>query len=112
VPRPFASTSKRRPLNKSLGGVRSSPAVRDPRVRIHLFASARTAAGQANLEVEVPPGGLSARALVDRLAADLPALAPILRTSRFVRNGEYLARLSTRVRPGDEFSVHPPYGGG
>ncbi|MGI0155158.1 MAG: MoaD/ThiS family protein [Thermoplasmata archaeon] len=39
-------------------------------------------------------------------------MAPTLRACRFVRNGQYVERTSDRVRPGDEFAVHPPYGGG
>ncbi|MGI0131398.1 MAG: MoaD/ThiS family protein, partial [Thermoplasmata archaeon] len=46
------------------------------------------------------------------LATAYPALAPTLRACRFVRNGQYVERTSDRVRPGDEFAVHPPYGGG
>jgi len=77
-----------------------------------LFATARAAAGRDRLEWPVGPTGLPATALVEALAGSYPKLGPVLRTSRFVLNGEYLARLTTRVRPGDEFAVHPPYGGG
>jgi len=81
-------------------------------VRVRLFATAREAAGRAALEWAVPAGGIRAEELVRALAERFPALAPVLRTSRFVRNGRYLNRLSQTVQPGDEFSVHPPYGGG
>jgi molybdopterin converting factor small subunit len=81
-------------------------------VRVLLFATARTAVGRAELAWPVPTGGLPARTLTRQLAAAYPALGPTLRVSRFVRNGQYLDRLTERVRPGDEFAVHPPYGGG
>ena len=81
-------------------------------VRILLFATARTAVGRPELVWSVPAEGMPAKALTRELAAAYPALAPTLGVSRFVRNGRYLDRLSTRVRPGDEFAIHPPYGGG
>jgi molybdopterin converting factor small subunit len=83
-----------------------------PTIRILLFATAREAVGRPVIEWDVPQGGVTAADLVRRLAAEYPRLRPALKTSRFVRNGQYLARLSGRVRPGDEFAVHPPYGGG
>jgi molybdopterin converting factor small subunit len=82
------------------------------RVTVLLFATARSAAGAARIEWPVKASGIPARALVRSLAERYPKLRPILRTSRFVLNQEYLDRLTTRVRPGDEFAVHPPYGGG
>ncbi|HTW39570.1 MAG TPA: MoaD/ThiS family protein [Thermoplasmata archaeon] len=81
-------------------------------VRVLLFATARTAVGRGELEWPVPPSGATARDLVAALSRKYPALAPVARTSRFVRNGRYLERMGERVRPGDEFAVHPPYGGG
>ncbi len=79
---------------------------------MRLYASAREAAGRATVELPVPAAGLSAEALLRELRGRLPALAPVLRSCRFVRNDRYLRSLSARVRPGDEFAVHPPYGGG
>ncbi|MFY9717563.1 MAG: MoaD/ThiS family protein [Thermoplasmata archaeon] len=81
-------------------------------VRVRLFAGARAAAARTVVEVPVPRGGLPVREIVRRLAVLHPALGPILRVSRLVRNDEYLTRLSVRLRPGEELSVHPPYGGG
>ena len=81
-------------------------------VTVLLFGPARTTAGTGRLLVPVPVGGLTARALVDRLRDRYPGLARTLASSRFVRNGRYLTRLTERLRPGDEFAVHPPYGGG
>lgn len=82
------------------------------RVTVLLFASARTAVGSARLVVPVSATGVTARTLVRTLAETYPSLEAGLRTCRFVLNGEYLPTLARRVRPGDEFAVHPPYGGG
>lgn len=76
------------------------------------FGPAREQVGRARVPWPVPASGLSARELVAALADRYPRVAPTLRVSRFVRNDEYLRSLATRVRPGDEFAVHPPYGGG
>ena len=81
-------------------------------VRIRLFATARTAVGRAEIDWPVPAEGLSARALAAALAEAYPTLAGTLRASRLVRNGRYIQRAGERVRPGDEFAIHPPYGGG
>jgi molybdopterin converting factor small subunit len=83
-----------------------------PRVTVLLFASAREAVGRSRLDWPVPKDGLRAEDLVRTLGDEYPRLRPTLRSSRFVRNGQYLEDLATRVRPGDEFAVHPPYGGG
>jgi molybdopterin converting factor small subunit len=81
-------------------------------VRVLLFATARTSVGRTELQWPVPEAGLSVRGLARELGAAYPALRSTLRISRFVRNGRYVERLTERVRPGDEFAVHPPYGGG
>jgi molybdopterin converting factor small subunit len=81
-------------------------------VRVELYATARAAVGARELRLEVPAGGLSARAFVAALGARYPPLAPILRHSRLVRGDEYLSGYGQRIRPGDRLSVHPPYGGG
>jgi molybdopterin converting factor small subunit len=82
------------------------------RVTVLLFASAREAVGRSRLDWPVPKRGLRAEDLVRALADEFPRLQPTLHASRFVRNGQYLEDLEARVRPGDEFAVHPPYGGG
>ncbi|HYA10241.1 MAG TPA: MoaD/ThiS family protein [Thermoplasmata archaeon] len=81
-------------------------------VRIRLFASARVAVGRATFPWAVPDEGLPARELVAALETAFPKLGPTLRMSRFLRNDRYLTDLDETVRPGDEFAVHPPYGGG
>ncbi len=81
-------------------------------VRVRLFATARLAVGRAVLPWPVPEHGLRARELVAALEQAYPRLAPTLRGSRFLRNDRYLRDLDETLRPGDEFAVHPPYGGG
>ncbi|HTW77190.1 MAG TPA: MoaD/ThiS family protein [Thermoplasmata archaeon] len=81
-------------------------------VRVLLFAMARTAVGRSELEWTVPPEGIPASELARQLVAAHPRLAAPLRASRLVRNGRYVRRPTERVRPGDEFAIHPPYGGG
>ncbi|HXW67789.1 MAG TPA: MoaD/ThiS family protein [Thermoplasmata archaeon] len=81
-------------------------------VRVLLFSTARTAVGRAQLDWPVAPEGVRADELVRALGVAYPALSRVLRTARLVRNGAYLGRGSERLRAGDEFAVHPPYGGG
>jgi molybdopterin converting factor small subunit len=97
---------------KSLPRRAPLPDVPRETVRVRLYAGARAAAARPFVDVVVPPEGLSAKEIVRRLAAICPPLGPVLRASRLVRNDEYLTRLSVRLRPGEELSVHPPYGGG
>ncbi|HYA54004.1 MAG TPA: MoaD/ThiS family protein [Thermoplasmata archaeon] len=81
-------------------------------VTVLLFATARLATGRGEVGWTVPPEGVTLRSLLVALGERYPKLAPILSSSRFVLNGRYVARPATRVHPGDEFAVHPPYGGG
>jgi molybdopterin converting factor small subunit len=81
-------------------------------VRVLFFATARTAVGRASVDWPVSPAGVSANELARALVAEYPRLGPVLRGSRWVLNGRYLRGRTGRVRPGDEFAVHPPYGGG
>lgn len=81
-------------------------------VRVVLFATAREAVGRPAVDCVVPPEGLSVAELLRRLGSEYPRLRATLRSSRFVRNGRYLSGRTGRIRPGDEFAVHPPYGGG
>jgi len=82
------------------------------RATVLLFATARLAVGRAELRWTVEEQGVSVGSLLRALGQRYPKLTPILRSSRFVLNGRYVANRATRVRPGDEFAVHPPYGGG
>ncbi len=81
-------------------------------VRVVLFATARTAVGQGQFDRPVPEGGVEVRAFLAELTRDFPALRRIIPLSRFVRNGEYLSSVRGRLKPGDEFAIHPPYSGG
>jgi len=82
------------------------------RATILLFATARLAVGRPEIAWSVDAKGTTVGALVRSLGGRYPKLAPILATCRFVLNGRYVANRATRVRPGDEFAIHPPYGGG
>jgi molybdopterin converting factor small subunit len=77
-----------------------------------LFATARTAVGERTVQLRVPAEGLSARDLVAELGRLYPSLAPVLAHARYFRDGNPVQRMDERVHPGDEFAVHPPYGGG
>ncbi|HTT15268.1 MAG TPA: MoaD/ThiS family protein [Thermoplasmata archaeon] len=81
-------------------------------VTVLLFGPARDVAGRGSIAWAVPEDGIAARALVRSLGERYPRLRRTLETSRFLRNGRYLASLAVRLDPGDEFAVHPPYGGG
>ena len=83
-----------------------------PVVRILLFASAREAVGRREITWSLPPGGMTAQGLIAALGEEYPGLRPTLSVSRFVHNGRYLMDLGIALRAGDEFAVHPPYGGG
>lgn len=83
-----------------------------PSIRIRLFATARVTVGRSAIDWAVPSQGSSARQLLEELGREYPRLAPTLRISRVLRNGAYLGDLDERLLPGDEFAVHPPYGGG
>jgi len=79
---------------------------------IHLFATAREAAGTASMERPIAPQGILLRTVLRELATETPALGPILRHARYARNGAYVRGRNVRLRPGDELAVHPPYSGG
>ncbi|MCI4370658.1 MAG: MoaD/ThiS family protein [Thermoplasmata archaeon] len=81
-------------------------------VAIRLFASAREAAGAARIDRPTGPEGVAIATVLRELAEQRPSLAPILQHARFARNGTYLRGRTGRLRPGDEFAVHPPYSGG
>ncbi len=82
------------------------------KARVLLFASARQAVGHSVLERTIPKTGLDLARLLGELVREYPALAPVLRVSRFIRNGSYLRQARGRIRPGDELAIHPPYSGG
>ncbi len=81
-------------------------------VRVRFFATAREAMGAASVDREVPASGSTIGAVLSGLAEEHPRLKPVLKGSRFVRNGRYVGGPRARVAPGDEIGVHPPYSGG
>lgn len=81
-------------------------------VRVVLFATAREAAGNSVLDLDVPEDGTTVGTLLAELEKGHPRLVPVLRASRIARNGRYVSGRRARVAPGDEVAVHPPYSGG
>ncbi len=83
-----------------------------PPVRVLLFATAREAVGRASLTRRVPEEGVALDSFLESLVIVYPRLREVLRVSRVVRNGEFVARTRGQVRGGDEIAIHPPYSGG
>jgi molybdopterin converting factor small subunit len=81
-------------------------------IRVRGFATARLALGGGAREIPVPPEGLSLGRLLDTLLETCPALGPLLPSCRIFLNEELTRSTRTRVRPGDEITLHPPYSGG
>jgi len=81
-------------------------------VRVRFFAQAREAVGARELLRPLPKGRGSVAAVLRDLTREFPRLAPVLRSCRFVRNGEYVPDRSTNLADGDELGIHPPYSGG
>lgn len=81
-------------------------------IRVRLFATARAAVGRPTIDWPAVADGIPVRELLRALAERYPALRRTLRAARYLRNGRYLDDLEGTLRPGDEFSIHPPYGGG
>jgi molybdopterin converting factor subunit 1 len=79
-------------------------------VRARFFASHRERVGADRLDVEVLPGA-TVGDLVDQVLDRVPELAPIMRSSRYAVNREYLP-ISTVLKPGDEVAFIPPVAGG
>ena len=81
-------------------------------IRVRLFAGARDAVGAPSVPWPVPATGVAIERLLGDLVERYPRLGPILRHSRFLVNSEYVDPKRSRVDPGDEFAIHPPYSGG
>ena len=79
-------------------------------VTLRLFARLRELSGQSELRVDVPDGA-DARAAWNGLTAEYPALAPYGGSVSCAVNEEY-ARLTTRLKDGDEVAFLPPVSGG
>lgn len=79
-------------------------------IRVLAFAGARDAIGTDELAVELD-GPTTARALLDRLCAAHPKLAPYASSIRLAVNGTYTA-WDDPVADGDEVAIIPPVAGG
>jgi molybdopterin converting factor subunit 1 len=79
-------------------------------VTLRLFARLRELSGQSELRLEVPDDA-DARAVWDCLAEQYPGLLPYAGSVSCAVNEEY-ARLTTRLKDGDEVAFLPPVSGG
>ncbi len=80
--------------------------------RVLLFATAREAAGTNEIDWPVPEEGIPISELLAALTDRFPRLRAVSAHSRFLVNSEYVRGLKGKIRPGDEFAIHPPYSGG
>jgi molybdopterin converting factor subunit 1 len=79
-------------------------------MNVRFFARARDLVGAASIPVEMPPGTTVAD-LRRRLAASVPALAPLLERSAVAVNDDFAE--DTMVLPPDaDVAVLPPVSGG
>jgi molybdopterin converting factor small subunit len=79
-------------------------------VRVLPFARIREIVGSESLERSIDTGATAGEVWAD-LAREFPALAPLERSTRLVRNGAF-ATAATRLADGDELGLLPPFGGG
>ncbi len=79
-------------------------------VKIRLFARLREVAGAAELAREVPDGATAADAWRS-LVHEFPAMSGYSRNVACAVNEDY-ARLSARLKDGDEVAFLPPVSGG
>ncbi len=81
-------------------------------VAVRLFAQARIAVGRASLSRPVGPDGLLLSELLSELSKEHPRLRAVLKSCRYVQNGEFVDRGDPLLVAGDEVAIHPPYSGG
>ena len=79
-------------------------------MKILLFAQAKEIAGCDHVRLDIDRA-ISVDELWDALVAAFDGLAPLRRSSRIARNGQY-ATSGTRLEPADEIAVIPPVSGG
>ena len=79
-------------------------------VTLRLFARLREISGKSEFALEVPDGA-DARTVWNGLAQEYPGLAPYAGSVSCAVNEEY-ARLTTRLKDGDEVAFLPPVSGG
>ncbi|HDN19705.1 MAG TPA: MoaD/ThiS family protein [Candidatus Acetothermia bacterium] len=80
------------------------------RVKVLLFAGLREAAGEAELELELPEGA-TVEGLLTALEKERPRLSRLLPLAKVAVNRR-VARKGTEIHPGDEVALIPPVGGG
>jgi MoaE-MoaD fusion protein len=80
-------------------------------MRIQLFATLKEKAGASHLELALPAGGLSVRALRDLAMARHPKLAALIDVAVVAVNAEF-AFDEDPVREADEVALFPPVSGG
>ena len=80
------------------------------KVRVRLFASAREAVGQGEVEAELGEGATVAQ-LLETLGATYPRLAPLAPSLLVAVNREYRGR-DVNLREADEVGIIPPVSGG
>lgn len=79
-------------------------------IKLLAFAGARDVIGAAEVDLALD-APCSATALLDRICAGHPGLAPHARSLRLAINGAYAAAEDV-VNPGDEVALIPPVSGG
>ena len=80
------------------------------RLRVSSYARIREILGAAALERSVPDRA-TAGDVWRALARDFPALEALQASTRFVRNGAFVAE-GAALEDGDELTLLPPFGGG
>jgi molybdopterin synthase catalytic subunit len=80
------------------------------RVRVHLFARYREAAGQGQVDLELPDGD-TVEAAWTAVVARHPQLAQYRPFTLFAVGHDYV-EADHRLKPGDELSLFPPVSGG
>ena len=79
-------------------------------IEVQLFAGARQLAGRATITIEIAAGATIAD-LKLAVAEVIPALAPLLGSTRFAINQEYVED-DQIIPPGAEVAAIPPVSGG
>jgi molybdopterin synthase catalytic subunit/molybdopterin synthase sulfur carrier subunit len=79
-------------------------------VRVLAFARIREILGSASADRTIPAHA-SVEDVWQSLAREYPALAPLHGSTRFARNGAFVAAGQT-LEDGDELALLPPFGGG
>jgi molybdopterin converting factor small subunit len=80
-------------------------------VRVRYFAAARAATGLPEETVPLP-GPTTVAELTGVVSGRHPRLATIIATCGFLVDGVAVRDMSTRVNPGAEMDVLPPFAGG